>query len=425
MSNHIKSHHAKRITQMLSSKKPKDIVKFLYSELKNMNFMNKERCNAYLIIYIIVFTIIFSFLYIIKDENKPEDYAFGGDFILFWAASKQLIHGHIYDIYNTAAHDAVMQSAHALSHPYKLPFLYPPSMLFFIWPWAFFTYTLSYTLWSLTAPFITAKTLSILCRNWSITAFAFVSPQFCISLVTGQTGLLIALILTLGFYYIEKNPFVSGLFFGLLIIKPHVAFLVPLGLIFMGRWRTIIGMMTSAICMVGLSLCVFGLDAWIRFFEYSHMMQDSILHNVALCQIFITLFGFLSVHHVPFSTALWLQIIFSSTIIMFVFYKIKKGKNIKNNLILCLTASPLCTPYLLHYDLTYMMIPAIWMINTAIETKFLPWEKLLLIVLYFSPFYILSLTLHYHMPIEPIIALIFLYVASRRHSYLEKNAVQC
>lgn len=406
---------------MLTKNNLKKIIDSAYNELKFMNFLNKDRCDAYLRIYVFVFFAVFSVVCFMGRKQLLADFKFGGDFILFWAASSQILHGHFVDIYNTAAHEAAMQSGQFLNHPYKLPFLYPPPMLLFIWPIAFFTYSLSYTLWALSAPIITAKTLNLLCTNWSIAAFAFFSPQFVVSLLTGQNGLLIALILTLGIFYLEEKPFLSGLILGLLVVKPHVVFLVPLGLIFSRQWRIIAGTATSASLMIILSYCVFGLETWKRFFEYSHAMQSNILHDVFLCQIFITIFGFLSVQGLPFIAAFWIQITFSLIVIACVLYNTIKSKNIYNNVILCLTASPLCTPYLLHYDLTYMLIPAIWIINTAFRTGFFSWEKAFLIVLYFSPLYTLALTWRYHFPAEPLVATIFLALVLRRYRYLEKH----
>lgn len=399
----------------------KKIIDRVYFELKFMTFLNKDRCDAYLRIYVFVFFTVFSIAYFTTPKNLLVNFKLGGDFILFWAASSQILHGHFSDIYNTAAHEAVMQSEQFLSHPYKLPFLYPPPMLFFIWPLAFFTYTLSYTLWAFSAPIITAKTLNLLCKNWSITAFAFFSPQFIVSLLTGQNGLLITLILAMGIFYLTKKPFLSGLILGLLVIKPHVVFLVPLCLIFSRQWRIVAGMTTSASFLVILSSCVFGLEIWKRFFEYSHVMHNSMLHDVSLCQIFVTVFGFLSVRGLPFIAAFWIQITFSLIVVACVLYNTIKSKNIYNNVILSLAASPLCTPYLLHYDLTYMLIPAIWVINTAFRTGFFSWEKPFLLVLYFVPFFTLILTWRYHFPVEPIVATIFLCLVLRRHHYLEKH----
>lgn len=406
---------------MLTKNSLKKIMDYVYCELKFMNFFNKDRCDAYLRIYIFVFFAILSIACFMGGKAFLANFKLGGDFILFWAASSQILHGHFLDIYNTAAHEAAMQSGQFLNHPYKLPFLYPPPMLLFIWPLAFFTYTISYILWALSAPIITAKTLNLLCKNWSIAAFAFFSPQFIVSLLTGQNGLLITLILTIGIFYLIKKPFLSGLILGLLVIKPHVVFLVPLCLIFSRKWRVVAGIATSASFLIILSYCVFSLETWKRFFEYSHVMQNSILHDVYLCQIFITVFGFLSVHGLPFIEAFWIQITFSLIVVAYVLYNTVKSKNIYNNVILSLAASPLCTPYLLHYDLTYMLIPAIWIINTALRTGFFSWEKPFLIVLYFSPIFTLALTWCYHFPVEPIVATIFLCLVLRRHHYLEKH----
>ncbi|WP_323175002.1 hypothetical protein, partial [Pseudomonas atacamensis] len=66
-----------------------------------MTFLNKDRCDAYLRIYVFVFFTVFSIAYFTTPKNLLVNFKLGGDFILFWAAPSQILHGHFSDIYNT------------------------------------------------------------------------------------------------------------------------------------------------------------------------------------------------------------------------------------------------------------------------------------------------------------------------------------
>jgi hypothetical protein len=53
---------------------------------------------------------------------------------------------------------------------------------------------------------------------------------------------------------------------------------------------------------------------------------------------------------------------------------------------LMLAATALASPYLFNYDLPFLVLPVLWLVREGLRHGFRPWEKALLVVLWFAPY---------------------------------------
>ena len=83
-------------------------------------------------------------------------------------------------------------------------------------------------------------------------------PGALIAAGHAQTGLLTGALLVGAAALVDKRPVASGLLIGALIIKPHLAILLPFWLAAGGRWRAFIAAGASVAGLLGLSWLVFG-----------------------------------------------------------------------------------------------------------------------------------------------------------------------
>ena len=51
-----------------------------------------------------------------------------------------------------------------------------------------------------------------------------------------------------------------------------------------------------------------------------------------------------------------------------------------------LAATALVTPYLFNYDLPFLIFPTLWLVGQGLAYGFRPFEKLVLVALYFAPY---------------------------------------
>jgi hypothetical protein len=50
-----------------------------------------------------------------------------------------------------------------------------------------------------------------------------------------------------------------------------------------------------------------------------------------------------------------------------------------------LAATALASPYLFNYDLPFLVLPVLWLVGEGLREGFRPWERALLVVLWFAP----------------------------------------
>jgi alpha-1,2-mannosyltransferase len=174
----------------------------------------------------------------------------GCDFAAFWAAGR------------VAWHDAALaydqrsiQALQSWIEPSRwLPFNNPPPFLFVVAPFGLLPVKLAQPLWVIA----TLSLYILACRGliglWPSLAF---TPVFA-NCATGQNGLLTGALFIGAISQLERRPFVSGLFFGSLVIKPQLALLIPIALLAGRQWRAFVGAAVSSLGLLVLSYVVFG-----------------------------------------------------------------------------------------------------------------------------------------------------------------------
>jgi len=183
----------------------------------------------------------------------------GVDFASFWAAGRLARFGHPELAYHADAHRAVEMIVANMGG--LMPFPYPPPFLFAVIPFAFQPYWLPYLAWIL----LTAGLFLAATRPYLRPRFAFAHPAAIVNAVIGQNGFLTSSFFLFGLSALAARPFAAGAIFGLLVIKPQLAVLVPVALLAARQWRAIGGAALSATALVGLAALAFGLEPYRGF----------------------------------------------------------------------------------------------------------------------------------------------------------------
>ena len=193
------------------------------------------------------------------------------DFASFWAAGSLVAAGQPLLAYDIAAHRAVEMSVASMGG--LMPFPYPPPFLFFVAPFGFQPFWLAYVAWMAA----TAGLYLLASRRFLSPRFAFAQPAALVTAAIGQNGFLTASMLLFGIGMLATSPFAAGAIFGLLVIKPQLALLVPLALLAAREWRAIGGAALSAGALLALAVLVFGPESYRAFIamtgEYAGYMS--------------------------------------------------------------------------------------------------------------------------------------------------------
>jgi arabinofuranan 3-O-arabinosyltransferase len=192
----------------------------------------------------------------------------GDDFINYWSGGRLTLIGRAHDVYNGPAYHAFQQAA--VRGPIQAyHFGYPPLALPMLAPLGLVPYLPALALWlGLSAAAFWLALRPVAGRGALLLALA--TPALFVNAVGGQNGAWTAALLGGGLCLLDRRPLVAGLLFGLLVYKPHLGPMIPIALIAGGRWRTVGAAGLTAAGLLGLSLALFGPQAWS---DYSHAVD--------------------------------------------------------------------------------------------------------------------------------------------------------
>lgn len=190
----------------------------------------------------------------------------GRDFLPFYAAAKQVLAGHIHDLYTelgsyNATHLLVPEATNGtISH---WPWPYPPHYFLLLAPFAILPYELALFAWL--AVSLLLPSLVLWC-GWRVRGFLFIATilniNIFICLIMGQNALILSAIAGLGISLANKRPLISGICFAILSIKPHFAVLIPIILLLGGYKKVFFYTIFSTLCLILITSLAFGFDIW-------------------------------------------------------------------------------------------------------------------------------------------------------------------
>jgi len=200
----------------------------------------------------------------------------GRDFINVWTAGHVLHDGKLGVLYSVKAYSAYQQGlfgplrVHNYSYP---PVSFPIASLFALLP-----YGLALIAWTAA----TAGLFVAACRKWwPETAgpawLAALTPAAIVNIWTGQYGFVIGALFLLGWQWLDDHPRRAGIAFGLMLLKPHLAVLVPLVLLIRRDWTAIGSAAATLAVLVAASTLAYGWQPWHEFLFHTSAVQASLI----------------------------------------------------------------------------------------------------------------------------------------------------
>ncbi|MBL8542379.1 MAG: DUF2029 domain-containing protein [Hyphomonadaceae bacterium] len=189
-----------------------------------------------------------------------------GDFVAFWSAGRAALDGHADQVHDRA----LIFQYHHIATPgarFVAPWNSPPTFLLPMSLFALLPYPVAAILFLVSTAALYFYAAGKVLPDARAFIFAATVPALVYHVGTIQVGFLIAGIVVLAFYYLDRRPVVAGAFVAMLAIKPHLAILWPLLLALSGRWRAFAAAAAGTIAFVLLAGFVFGFESYLRFFE--------------------------------------------------------------------------------------------------------------------------------------------------------------
>lgn len=339
----------------------------------------------------------------------------GADFVTYWAAARLAVLDRASEIYQLASLARMEDVAQAgmTKHP---AWFYPPFFLLLLMPLGWLHYLVAYPLFAISSSllFYASLRLWLPAAGFGIVVLAF--PGLWRNLLDGQNGLLTASLAALTCWWLPRHPRLAGISLGLLMIKPHLGLLFPLWLMRRRAWTTLA---SASLCVVVMALActlLFGSDIWAGFADGlingRHYLETRIpLHRMP------TIFALARSSGASLDQA-WLAHGVVALLALLAVLRIWQRSEAADIQMAALVAGTLLlSPYLFDYDTAWLLLAAAGLLHQAGRTRWLPGERLWLLLAWLAPLYpqlLLVVFFNLSLQIAPMLCLALLLLLLRR-----------
>ena len=302
------------------------------------------------------------------------------DFVAFWAAGQLALAGHVAEAYRLDVLSAVEHATVVMAKGELLAFFYPPSFLLVCLPFAAVPYLAGFAAFVVVPLVGLAMGLRrILAPAGGVAAGLYgylpvlAFPGLLMNAATGQTGFWAASFFAWALLWLETRPALAGACLGLLVIKPHLALAVPVGLAAARRWRALAACAGVAAGVMALSWIVLGQAAWHGFFAGAPAVRDALENHAedwGKLQSFYTLIRLMGG---SVAQAYAVQLVVAAAVLAALAALVWRRPGGGAEVALMACAALLCTPHILDYDLAAAGVPLAWIARQAMRGCWLPW----------------------------------------------------
>ena len=337
-------------------------------------WLNAKRVRAYAVMLLIAYAamLVPPFL----DATRGP----GSDFLAFWGAARLTVAGTPQFAYDLAAETAA-QATTGVGN--MIAYVNPPPFLLVIAPLGLLPYAVAWVVWSLAGWAVWLLVARRVLPQATLAIAAF--PGAYLAASHAQNGFLTGALLIGGVLSLGRSQALSGALLGALIVKPHLALLVPLWLIAGRKWTALATGAASAIGLSLLALVAFGADTW-RAWPSSFAVSAAIMRDgdAVFWQRMGTVYSAVRLHGGG-DTALIAQSLVTLCCATLVVLSWRRTRDSQATGALMLAATALGSPYLFAYDLAFLALPVFWLVREGISRGFRPGERLALVALYAAP----------------------------------------
>ncbi|KAG8152646.1 glycosyltransferase family 87 protein [Burkholderia catarinensis] len=391
--------------------------------IRRAQWLTADRIIPYSVIMLMLFAALLAVWGVVTDGFTSSATARPGlDFSVFWTASHLVLQGHAASAYDPSSF-LQAESAHfgAYLQNRPLPWLYPPTMLLFIAPVALVPFLPAYFLFSAGSLLCYAFAVSRLSglrahlpvpRAAALVVVAY--SAVCMSALFGQNSILTAGLAALALHLLGKRPVAAGVLIGLLAIKPQLAVVFPFVLIAARAWRAFGAAAISATLFAAAGIALTGTGALHGLGEAVSTVRAQHFMLPSYWLASPTPFAALRLAGVSVPVALASQAAIALLAIVAAIDVWRRTPDMRLRGAALSVATLLTTPYLWHYELTWLGIAIFCLIAYGLDEGWLPGDQGILVLAWLLPIFEMLNRLMKLPQIGPIVLLAVLFVVVRR-----------
>jgi len=273
----------------------------------------------------------------------------GGDWAPLWAAGR-LAWSDPSSIYDFALVTEAQRPI--LGETVLRPFIYPPSALLIIAPFAWLPFYASFIAFIAITGAAFAREGFRIGAHWGLLA----APPVFLAALVGQTSFLVGALALAGLSQLRSKPALAGALLGVAAaIKPTLFILAPFALVAGGHWRSLIFAGGGGLCAIALSALCFGVEPWFAWFDAIPRFQALFLENETLVRTAVSPYA-LGVRY-GFESG-WIIVVCGAVALAGVIFTFRATDDVAARLVALFGGALLMTPYAMNYELA-LLAPAV------------------------------------------------------------------
>jgi hypothetical protein len=284
----------------------------------------------------------------------------GGDFINVWSVAQLVLEGRSDEIYRPDAFMAHQIGVAGAPIGFRV-WAYAPHSLFLAAPFGLVGYYWALAIWSV----IGVIALAWGCRRLGLDAWeaaiVILSPASVLCLYYGQTGNLATGLLLLALSARPGRDLSAIGAAAILTIKPQMGIFLPFFWLVQRRWTALIWTSAATLLLVGLSVALFGVTAWVDYATHTlEALSRLERHGTGPFMAMVpSIFMALRILTGNGDLAIQLHILIAIPIVLFAILKLWRLNDPVRRAAVVLVATMLATPYLHNYDLGLLAVGAL------------------------------------------------------------------
>lgn len=329
-------------------------------------------------------------------STEPGAFHPGSGYAVFWSASYLTLHGSPSQAYDVPTFSRLLADLFPLTGRHAfMPWLYPPSYLLVVAPFALLPYAISYPL------FVALGIVLLGLSVWRVSGLAatpgarrfgwlalLACPGVFVTAMYGQNAMLTAACAALAVHFADRRPMLAGFFIGLLSIKPQLALLFPFVLIAARAWRAFAWSAAFAVAFTALGVATGGMESLRFFLQNAGALRSLIIeHGVPFWFASPTPFAAFRLAGLPPALAYAGQAGIAAIAIAAACVVWRRSRDARLRGAVLAIATLAANPYVWHYELSWLCIPIACMIALGSQIGWRRGEQSVVVVMWALPLY--------------------------------------
>jgi hypothetical protein len=330
------------------------------------------------------------------------------DFSNFWLAASMTLDGK--SVYDAPGFMAAGKEVFGFK---VFPWLYPPTFLLILLPFAFLPYFTALMVWLAATMTGYLWAMRRIAPHPSTIWLALSFPGAFENFRHGQNGFLSVALIGGGLVLLESSPIIAGILLGLVIYKPHLIILIVVALAAGRRWKVMLAGAVSATAFALTSMLVLGWPTWRAFFQNFPSTMKLLEEGALPLNKMVTVFSALCSAGAGFQVALGVHGAIMLSVVATVFWVWRQERPFAVRASILVLGILLFTPYAFSYDLCILAMPLAWLGWEGYTKGWLPGEQPLLLLGWLIPLLIPALG-KTHLQLAPLVLVALMVIALRR-----------